>query len=130
MTSTRRRVGDFEICHMFLDSIFFVLADEVGGRGPRNWSFFMDFINVDPQCNKSDVICINSCITWLMLLSFKYKKLKGFNFSLILQITKLALTLRIGKSTFNMLIIWSSLILLPMWQICRAERIRGVSRNF
>ena len=88
--------------------------------GSQNWSFFVDVINVWPQCNKVKAVFISSCITWL----------NWFIFWQILHLTKSVLTLRIGKSTFCLLMIQSILKFLPLQRIRSAERIRGISRNF
>ena len=74
----------------------------------------------DSQCYKNKAVFISSCITGL----------NWFSFWQILHLAKSVSTLRIGRSTFCMLMIQSILKLLPIRRIRSAERIHGVSRNF
>ena len=101
----------FRICgfyHCLRIDLLLIFADE--------WShkieFLVEVINVWPP--------ISSCITWL----------NWYSFWQILHLTKSIWALRIGRSTFCMLIIQSILTFQLIRRIPSAERIRGVSRYF
>ena len=59
------------------------------------------------------------------------KKVNWFSFGLILNITKSVSTLRFGRSAFFCMLIIQSFLKYPqIQQICSAESIRGIRRNF